>query len=112
MNWLKFVHILFDSSAVINIMLAAWGLFSWGRLFLDNHTKFRWLYLLWILVSIVTGILYAFITLNDDYGMSFVNVAPYMILIRPVMTLTLASSSVTAEVMRYIRIKMKQYDGK
>ena len=91
--------------AVINIVLAILSTARWFRAWKINHTKYRWLYLVWIVVSLSICTLYIGITLSTTPGN--ILLAPwYMIAIRPILTITLAASALTAEMMMIMRTRI------
>jgi hypothetical protein len=104
MSMADFIENTFYVVAVINIILAIWSMIEWGICFKINHTKYRWLYLLWIFTSFTICILYLGITLSTNPG-NIMNAPWYMIAIRPILTSVLASSALTAEAMRIMRTK-------
>jgi hypothetical protein len=99
----KLIDDVFDLITIFNIFLAGWGVYAWATLFKMNHTKYRLLYILWILISVVFCGLYITIAINTEPGQLLEQAPLYMVLIRLAITLVLSASSITAEVMRQLR---------
>jgi len=103
---------LFYLVAMLNVGLAIWSTIEWGLCYKINHTKYRLLYLAWILISLAFCGLYLGITFSTTPG-NILEAPWYMISIRPAITAVLAVSAVTAEMMRFLRRRsVVSYDHK
>lgn len=103
MTLMEFVEDLFFAVGIFNVFLAIYSSIAWGMCFAINHTRYRWLYLLWIIISLVICILYADITFTMPPGNILAGGSLAMIIIRPLITLILGTSALTAETMRFLR---------
>jgi NADH:ubiquinone oxidoreductase subunit 6 (subunit J) len=101
---MQFLEVLFYSVAIMNIILAIVSIFEWGGNYRANHTRYRWLYAIWILISILFGGLYIYIAIDFTPGSYLANATISSIIIRPTISLVLGASTITAETVRHLRL--------
>ena len=104
---LTVIEYLFYIVAILNVGLATFSIVEWSINYKANHTRYRWLYLLWILISFLFCGLYLDIVFSTVPKNIVANATVHMLIIRPAITLVLAASALTAEIMRYIRLRGK-----
>ena len=92
---------IFDYVIILNIALAGVGLYEWVLSYKANHSRYRLLYIAWIIATSLAGISYVIISFNAP--VMTVNVA----LIRLCISLFLAVGAITAEVIRDLRKRGK-----
>jgi hypothetical protein len=95
----EIITISFNLVTILNILLAVFSLYEWAYNFKANHSRFRVLYIFWIIVSLFTVFVYSMVAFN--HPVLSINSA----LARVLMTTILSMSCVTAEVIRGMRMK-------